>query len=217
MGSRLRLAGLIAVVGLLFSVPARADQITLTGGLLDVSVTTGATVGGLVRLVGDRGFSFSGFMNGSAESPIGNPLIPGTPITFEAGATGLDLGGTAALDGITYSDVGGLTSPVQAALRFVTSPTTLPPVLNPPSQMIAPFMLDFIFEIGTTSHLLSGAGTATLFLGEDLGFGVPSWRVTRVRAELSDGSAPVPEPTTFLLVGAGLGWAARRRLSRDAR
>jgi hypothetical protein len=126
-------------------------------------------------------------------------------------ATGLDLGGTATLDGVTYSRVGGLDSSAGASLRLTTT-VTLPSLVNPPSAATAPFMLDLLFGVfGQESHSLFGSGTATIFLDEDKGFGIPSWRVTGVRAELSSAPAPVPEPATLLLAGAGLAWMAQRR------
>jgi hypothetical protein len=73
--------------------------------------------------------------------------------------------------------------------------------------------VDFLFSPGgiQLDHTLFGGGTATIFLDEDRGFGVPSWRVTRITAEVSDAAAPIPEPATLLLMGPGLGWVAIRR------
>jgi hypothetical protein len=210
--NRFRVAVMVVLTGTLFSAPLRADPIALTGGVLDLMVTTGGLGGGLVQVTGDRGFTFIAGMNGFFAPPVGNPMPPGTSIALEGIANGLDLTGTATLDGVTYTGVGGLDSAAQAGLRFRTSPATLPSVLNPPSQITAPFRLDLLFTPdGQVNHSLFGTGTATIFLDEDLGFGVPSWRVTRVRAELSSSEAPVPEPATLLLVGAGLGWVIRKR------
>ena len=50
----------------------------------------------------------------------------------------------------------------------------------------------------------SGTGTARISLGEDKGFGVPSWLLTDIDLNLSS-PAPVPEPATLLLLGGGLG------------
>jgi hypothetical protein len=65
MRSRLRIALLIVGVSVLLSAPARADQIALTSGLIDltVSVTQGF---GSVQLAGDRGFTFVGISTGSS-------------------------------------------------------------------------------------------------------------------------------------------------------
>lgn len=209
----LRIAVVVLATSTLFNAPLRADQIALTSGVIDLLVSPAGSSIGTFRLTGDRGFTFDGSWAGGFTQPVGNPLIPGATVTLQGSATGLDVGGTVTLDGVTYTGIGGLDSPAGAIVHFATT-ATLPSVLSPPAAVTAPFTLDFLFyPTSLQSHALVGSGNATIFLGEDKGFGVPSWQVTRVRAELSD-TAPVPEPATFLLVGAGLGWAAVRRRQR---
>lgn len=217
MGSGLRLAAIVVAASTLVGAPARADTILLTGGVLDLVLSSGGSAIGPVQLTGDRGFTFAGSMAGGFTQPIGDPLIPGTTVTLRGSAAGLDLGGTATLDGVTYTGVGGLDSTAGASLLFVTT-ATLPSILNPPSSVTAPFALDFLFSVsGQESHALFGSGTATIFLGEDLGFGVPSWRVTGIRAEVSSAPAPIPEPATLFLAASGLAWGAIRRRRTSVR
>jgi hypothetical protein len=188
----------------------------LTGGVLDLTLAVNGSAIGGVQLIGDRGFTFVGTMAGGFQAPLGNPLPPGETIILDGSANGLGLSGTATLDGVTYLDVGGLDSPTGAILQFLAQ-MTLPSPLSPPSSVMAPFLLDFLFHVpGQEDHHLSGSGTATVFLGEDKGFGIPSWLVTDIRAELSSGPAPVPEPTTLLLAGSGLAWVARRRRRKSS-
>jgi hypothetical protein len=208
MRSRLRVALSMVGVTVLLSAPARADQIALTSGVIDLTV--GLHSFGTVQLAGDRGFTFVGHFNGFFHAPVGDPLPPGTPLALAGYASGGDLGGNATLDGVSYTAVGSTAEPTSAAMQLTTA-VTLPAVLSPTSMLTAPFMLDFAFffaenpEDGVKMHSLFGSGTATIFLAEDMGFGVPSWRVTGIRAELSsDPAAPVPEPASLWLLAFGL-------------
>ena len=70
MRSRLRIALLIVGVSVLFCAPARADQIALTSGLIDLTVTSGEARGP-VQLAGDRGFTFVGNFLGGFFAPMG--------------------------------------------------------------------------------------------------------------------------------------------------
>jgi hypothetical protein len=209
--SGLRVVTIAMLAAALFSAPARADQIALTGGFVDMEVNAGGAALGLIQLTGERGFTFFGHMAAGFTEPVGNPLPPGDTVTLRGSANGLDVGGTVTLDGVTYTGIGGLDAVAGASVLFVTT-ATLPSVLNAPSSVLAPFTLNVVFfPSSQTSHTLSGSGVARISLGEDKGFGVPSWMVTGIRAELSSAPAPVPEPATLLLAASGLGWVAARR------
>ena len=142
----------------------------------------------------NAGFTFFGHMAAGFIEPIGNPLPPGDTVTLRGFANGLDVGGTVTLDGVTYTGIGGLNSVSGALIEFVTT-ATLPSVLNAPASVLAPFMLNIVFfPSGVESHTLAGSGMARISLGEDKGFGVPSWTVTGIRADVS-GSPGGPCPS----------------------
>jgi PEP-CTERM motif len=208
----MRLAALVVAVTVWFSPLARADQIALTSGLLDL---TGTQPHGHVQLVGDRGFTFNGFMYGFFG--LGDPVVPGTSFALDGVAIGMDLPGTATLDGITYAHVGSGNAPSAASIRLVTADAIVPPVLSPTTEITTPFVLDLVFLTGEEGHTLSGSGLATIFLETDR-FEVPSWQVNGVRAELSsDPAASVPEPASLSLLALGLaGMGVRRWRQRTA-
>jgi hypothetical protein len=216
MSSHLRAVLVVGAAVMVSAAPARGDQIALTGGLLDWVVSSGpASSGGAVTLAGDRGFTFTGSWRGGFDAPVGDVMPPGTPIALHGGATSADFQGNATLDGISYPGFGSLDSPFGGSLQITTAAATLPVVLSPPAQITAPFTLDFLFAGPGIEHSLIGSGTATIFLEQDLGFEVPSWRVTGIRAVLSSAESPVPEPATLLLMAPGLGWALRRARTRS--
>jgi hypothetical protein len=153
----------------LLSAPARADQIALTSGLIDLTVTSNRGIGP-VQLAGDRGFTFVGNFNGGFDAPVADPLPPGTPLALVANALGSDIGGNATLEGVSYTAVGSAAEPSSAIMQLTTT-VTLPAVLSPTTMITAPFMLDFAFYDGQEWHSLFGSGTSTIFLAEDTGFG----------------------------------------------
>jgi hypothetical protein len=213
MRSALRLATLVLATTLVSS-PARADTIPLTGGVLfpgDLSMS-GWEIGGLVDVEGDRGFTLLGSLLGGILTPP-EPLLPGT-VTLR-GVTN-DLRGTATLDGNTYTDVGGPDSPTSANIFFAIT-TMLPAVVDEPVTVFAPFTMDLLLfgvDDPTEPLTFSGTGTGRISLDEHHGFDVRSWLVRDIDLELSS-PAPVPEPATVLLLGAGLLGAAGMRRWRQ--
>jgi len=81
MRSRLSVALLAVGVSVLLSAPARADQIALTSGLIDLTVSINRGIGP-VQLAGDRGFTFVGSFHGGFDAPVADPLPPGTPLAL---------------------------------------------------------------------------------------------------------------------------------------
>ena len=210
MRSALRLATLVLATTLVSS-PARADTIPLTGGVVGCSMS-GWMIGCRVDVEGERGFTFLGSLLGGILTPP-EPLLPGT-VTLR-GVTD-DIRATVTLDGITYTDVGGLMSPTGALIFFAIT-AMLPAVVDVPVTVFAPFTMDLqLFGVDDPSQPLtfSGTGTARMRLDEHHGFDIRSWLVSDIDLELSS-PAPVPEPATVLLLGAGLLGAAGVRRWRQ--
>jgi hypothetical protein len=203
----------------LFACPAAlgADPIVVTGGLVETEVTLHEA---RVTLAGE-GFELrtAAFFN----SPLAacSPCAAGTPVTLNGTYTqGLPFGGTLTIDGATYTDLhfyGG-------SGTFVTPEVALPAT----GSLALPFEFSGLLLAFANpndvepvfSRQLVGSGTATASFvrvsGEDNLFHLLSEGL-QYRFEAT--AAPVPEPTSMMLLGTGLAAVAvgrwrRRKLSK---
>ena len=203
-----------------------ADPINITAGFLHMNPTAGPLV-----LSGDRGFTFSSGVDvvGGIFRPWDdcnldpNHCRPGDTLNLGASWSGNDAGGTATLDGITYSQVGSLSSFSSMTVQF-SGMAVLPALQTGTVAITAPFLFSGSFfhpidnnPLGfpTVTESLVGRGAATLALTPNRGF-PGSWHVDDARYEFVS-LAATPEPGPLLLMGAGLlGVAAmfRRRRPR---
>jgi hypothetical protein len=205
--------------------PAVADQILVTGGSLQMGGSTGA-----VSIQGERGFTLAATVGvvDSFFAPWSQcllPCAPGTNVSLNATFVGSSLhGATVTLDGLTYTNVGTASSSDSAALFFTGGPVVLPFANQDLVTLVAPFLLTGSFSalLFTTADPadrveveLAGQGTAALTLQRSLltPDGSPAWRYSSA-AYSFEAAAPIPEPATMLLTGAGLAVLARRRWPR---
>jgi hypothetical protein len=166
--------------------------INLVSGSIDYP---NLTVGdGTVHFVGDRGFTFDG---AALLSPLGaagcNPCNPGSTISLHASASGNDLPGEATLDGTSYSDVGGLTSP--ESLSFDINGQVVAPPIGQSSTEILVVPVAFggtfihrqlpVIPFNPTSETLVAGAIATLTLSQTVfPDGHPGWRATHVTYDI---------------------------------
>lgn len=205
--------------------PARADTISITGGLLTLPSLDGTAPMTLSGTDGVRAFTFDGFISHEAAidlygcRPCASPTS--IDITEAADADGhVTYGsesyatGTGAMD--TEGTMGfeisaGLTllpTPVSASQRFTFStPFTASGRLFPP---VIP---------GGLGSALTGSGIATVMLAADSSVQPTGWKFLSATYRFNQGSggpAPVPEPASFLLLASGLSaLVASRRRSRS--
>lgn len=210
------------IAALAFPAKLAADPVTVTGGHLLVTGSSGS-----LELTGERGFSLSAtvstFSGVFAPDACDTPdCEPGTTVSLHAHWVGLDVrGGILTFDGETYplrDDAaaagvdfqGSFIAPPIARSAVVTAPFLLPPRI-PGTSGGSGFSLPF----PGGSFALQGNGTATINLSqyfENSPEGprfLNAWTVESVRYDFS-AAEPVPEPGTLLLAGLGIAGIARR-------
>jgi hypothetical protein len=223
--SRSRVAAVLFTLGI--TQTAAADPIVITGGSM---LVTGRFEAGSISLGGTRGFSLRANVDpGEGEvSAISRCGMIGDPIcvagsTISIGASLVEDGfpnGIATLDGVTYDDISGIFSPATVLLRLQGT-VTLPELQDSPVTLTARFTVGesaFILPSPAAPVEIQGSGgTATLRLVPGVEAGTPTpWIVDLIRYDFND-TAAIPEPSTVLLLAAGLvgAWRSRRRVPKE--
>ena len=213
-----RILGALALT-LAVAAPARAETIVLTSGVFNWMGSSGPAS---VTMSGSN-FSFIGTAastTGGVFSPGLQCMVPecmaGTTVDLFTRFVGADLTGTATHNGVTYSPVGSVVA--NASLDARWSGSLQIPLSFTGGVLTAPFTFAGEFHYNDTPTTggiadLLGGGTATLTFAPSVPF-PGAFNLTSVRYEF-DSAAPVPEPTSMLLIGTGLaGLAALRRRRR---
>jgi PEP-CTERM motif-containing protein len=199
---------------------AETIRVNVTSGGAGYGFDEGGNFFGSISIAGDFGFSLLiPELVGAELSPFQDCcLSPNRTTRFSLRWTGSDTHNENVLTllGTTYVNVGNLVTPTQIWLGFSSDPVTLPPLGNASASVEAPFRFTGFFEnVAETEVLqanLTGAGIGRLFLTP-----FPSgWEPRSATFEFATTQAPVPEPSTLLLVGGALVTYSAKRRKRDA-
>lgn len=216
-----RVLGSVLFCSLCAATLVHAETVRVTSGSI---VVTGLTELGSVNVSGTDGFSLvarlspdEGRVDPFTSCGIIPECFPGDLLSVGAFMGTSSFSGTATLNGVTYTEISGLDDPTPA--WELTGMATIPGFGDfSPTTLLAPFTISSgLFSLpGGTSVPMAGRGTASVLLIP--GLEDPSiprgWLVDRVEYTFEGSAAPVPEPTTLLLVGSGLAGAIRLRPRR---
>jgi hypothetical protein len=218
-------AAAVVVASAFAPATALADPVTVTGGTVVVArLGPFSSEPTAIQLVGDRGFTMTaigaeGFFAPARDcDPV---CVGGQTISLEALWGGLDLNGSATLDGVTYEHFGSGNDIASATIRLVPENFVLAADPDDSVTVTVPFRLDGIFVISppgiaTSVEQLRGRGQVTTTFARLVSADFTGYQPTRTVFAFEP-AAPVPEPATLLLVGAGALWATRSQRWRSRR
>ena len=206
-----RIVELLALSCCLGAVPTvvTADPITITGGALTATGTVGPTT---FILTGDNFAAAGGRDPGFAGPSLCSPCVAGNLVNFDGRFVGeATLGsGPAIVDGVAYSrlfyagvlafDGGTEQFPVGSSTVNLMSSFALSTDPGDPS-FLQGFLTSNLQGTPVFSAMLSGHGVATATYTEG-----PQglFDFSHVTYAFQPSSAPVPEPTSFVLLATGL-------------
>jgi hypothetical protein len=218
-----RASGILLLLLSVWRPDAGAEPIQITGGSLELSGPSGpnrsvSSLAGPVSLVGlTRGFTLTAYVSTHegifqpwAQCQFAPVCIPGAAIDLRAYWVGLGVVATVTLDGLTFLNVGSLSSDDSAVIEFIGS-RLAPDFGTGTASLVVPFQFEgrFTRALGGGATLL-GQGMATLFLAQSWGpteSAPAAWRVVGARYAFS----PTPEPGTLVLTASGIAAVLLRR------
>ena len=228
LSRRVRALGLAALCSVTLVPSLRAEPITVTSGRFVVESDDLP----FLQISGMNGFSLSAGFIWTASSPCSSGCAPGSPVSMGAvgggASTGYELGplSIANINGREFGNGGmNFMSPRLTGTLLFEAPTlTSPPAIDGGALLSAPFQ--FNGEVSGFAHddvsgrtplfhvTLVGQGTVSALFLPDAG----AYFVESATYTFGAQTAPVPEPTTFGLVAAGvLGVVARVRKRKQTR
>ena len=213
---------LLTMGSVLMSSAALADTIQITGG-----AATGDQNGLRFAVTGESGLQIDAAVGRNdgiyapAEQCFGPPCLPGRPFSLNAAWFG-GISGTASFEGRTFSlsqqgeQTGGMNAFFEGILLLPAFEGERFGSAAAPFTFSGALFLPFEFGFPPADVPLQGRGTATATF-EWPNPDIPnSWIFRDIRYEF-ESAAPVPEPTSLILIGTGLGGLAFRRWRRTGR
>ena len=199
---------LSALLWALLTFPVSADPIRIIGGSLVIDQPSPPL--GVLNIEGFDDFRLSAITEAVDLGHQCSPCAPGDSLNLSGFARA---GHYVTLQGGPVPSNPPWRPRSLFAYRFEAENVIVPPlgtsgILTSPFVFTGPLIFDNIDQAArpTMSFELFGRGTATVELRPNP-FGTPVWEFARARYEF----APVPEPTTLLLVSSGLAAVAWRR------